>query len=120
MNNPRLQSRLRETDSTCILELSGEIDLDSAPAFRSILSDAVSNNPSHLVLNLSGVRYVDSSGFAAIMGTAKALRSAGGRISLVGCNDHVQRIVKLMRLDADFSLFATEEEALQAERSRTA
>lgn len=117
MNNPRLESRLREMDSTCILELAGEIDLDSSPAFRSILSEATSHNPDRIILNLSRVRYVDSSGFAAMLGTAKAVRASGGSVSLVGCNTAVQRIVKLMQLDAVFGLFATEEEALQAART---
>jgi anti-anti-sigma factor len=76
---------------TRILRLDGELDLESAPALRTLLHQ-VAARAGDLVLDLSGLRSMDSAGLAALMAGC-----AGGRAApvIVGMRPRVARVVEL-------------------------
>lgn len=91
----------------------GELDLGVADALREALEGALGENAvRHLVINLARVSFIDSSGLGVILGRYKRLAGAGGRVSLVGAQPQVRRILELSGLLRIMSEYASEEEAI--------
>lgn len=66
----------------------------------------------NIILDLSFVGAIDSSGIGTLVGNAKSMASAGGRINLVGVTDRVRRVLEIMNLDRYFGIYRTMDEAL--------
>ena len=98
-----------------VLDVSGEIDLATLPAFKQALLDALDSSESNrVILNMTGVGYMDSSGFGTLLSANKGLRVSGGVLTLVGCNPVITRMIYITRLNTLFPLHDTEDEALAA------
>jgi anti-anti-sigma factor len=68
----------------------GDIDLHVAPEFRKILHKVLEGKPSSITVDLSGVRFVDSSGIATIVEIVKLTRQRGGSVKVEGCGPTVR------------------------------
>lgn len=98
---------------TMLVRPRGELDLGVADMFRETLERGLERYAvRHMVLNLSGITFIDSSGLGVILGRYKRLAGSGGRISLVGARPHVRRILELSGLLRIMSEYPTEEEAI--------
>ena len=108
-----MQISIRRVDSTAIVDVSGDIDLASSPEVRKALLHEVRDNRSpRVVLNLSEVRYIDSSGVASLVEGLKASRDIGSRFILVGLSGPAREVLQLSRLVKVFEIYDTEGEAL--------
>lgn len=104
----------REHGPYTILELAGEVDLSCSPdARREIL--AVINNGRNLLVDLSGVTYIDSSGVASLVEGYQAARKNQLRFGLLAVSDAAMNVFKLARLDQVFPIHATAEARIQAD-----
>lgn len=98
---------------TLLVRLQGELDLSVADVFRKSLEDGLDkNHVKHLVVNLSRVSFIDSSGLGVILGRYKRLSHQGGRVSLVGAQPQVRRVLSLSGLLTVMKECVSEEEAL--------
>jgi anti-sigma B factor antagonist len=77
--------------------LAGDIDIRTAPALRERLGELVGAGQV-VVVDLSAVEFLDSSGLGAFVGAANALRAAGGSLRLACPRPHVQKIFRISRL----------------------
>ena len=114
MDNLRLQTHVREGSPYPVLAVVGEIDVFTAPLFKQAVVNLVAAGHRHLFLDLSGVTFMDSSGFGALLGATKRLRPEGGSLNLIGCNRTIQRMLHLTRLDTILGLYESSEEAMRA------
>lgn len=90
---------VREHGSAIVAKVSGELDLLTAPSFRAQVDEALAaNGLRNLILELSGLSFVDSSGLGAILGRYKVVTQLGGRMILAGPQPQVQRIFALSGL----------------------
>ncbi len=86
-----------------LVEVSGEIDLHTAPALRAALGlgrcRGGSRRPrgADVLVDLSGVGFMDSTGLGELVGAHKALGRAGGRLHLVVGSDRVARLLSRSR-----------------------
>ena len=102
----------REGDAI-ILSVSGELDLHNSPELRSHLLDLLNRTKANrLVLNLTGVPYMDSSALAVLVEALKKLMKTGGRVFLVALHPRVKGLIEIARLATIFGICATEQEAL--------
>lgn len=85
-----------------VLRIVGEIDIYTAPALRERLSELKATGVTHVVLDTSGVTFLDSSGLGVLVSAQKRLRGHGGTIALVAAQE---RIVQLFRLTGLIRLF---------------
>jgi anti-sigma B factor antagonist len=86
------------------LKISGEIDLHASPKLRQAMTEyAVLKSP-RLVLDMSGVDYIDSSGLAVLIEYIKEAQSFGGKLGLFGLRDKVLSVFRLVGLDRFFLL----------------
>ena len=97
-----------------VLTVTGEIDMATAPRFRQRLLGVITGGSQNVVIDLSGVDFIDSTGLGVLMGAAKRVRSAGGDIRLVMVGSRLAELIELTRLDRVLDVFdsisaATEE-----------
>ena len=110
-----MQISLRQLDKTTILDLSGDIDLANSPAVRkALLKELRDSRTPRVVMNLSNVRYIDSSGVASLVEGLKAARDVGSRFILFGLSTSAREVLQLSRLLKIFEVYDNEEQALAA------
>jgi len=89
------------------------IDASSAPDFKSQMTAWIQEGNHRILLDLSFVEFIDSSGLGAIISLLKLL-SGKGDICLSGIRDQVMSLFKLTRMDRIFRIYASSDEALEA------
>ena len=114
MENIRIETSLRHRDGVPILDVSGEIDIYTTPQFKEAVSAAIDEGKPAIIINMSKVAYMDSSGFGTLLSATKRLRPLNGALYLSGCNDAISRMLQITRLNTIFGVYATEDEALSA------
>ncbi|MDP9003460.1 MAG: STAS domain-containing protein [Verrucomicrobiota bacterium] len=92
----------------------GAIDLHVSPEMRASLRELIDEKPKKLVVDLSRVPYVDSSGLAVLIGAMQSLEHEGGVFMLAGPQEAVRMILESARLDQYFKVFPTVDAALAA------
>jgi anti-sigma B factor antagonist len=96
-----------------VIVVDGELDLAAAPDLAAALDEAIESGKTHVVLDMSGVDFIDSTAVHVLIGGARELRQRLGKLVLV-CNDpNVQRLLELTRLDLVAPLFHSREAALR-------
>lgn len=90
------------------LPLEGEIDLHRSPRVERSLASMIKKKPDHLVVDLSGVTFIDSSGVAVLIRALQNIQEYGGKLSLRGMNDKVRPIFEIARLDQVFVIDSCE------------
>lgn len=88
------------------------LDAFSEPTFRKVISKLIDEGPKHIILDLSQIDFVDSSGLGALVQLAKQAQNAEGTSQIV-TNARVTQTVKLVRLEKFLSLRTSVEEALE-------
>ncbi|SHK05694.1 anti-sigma F factor antagonist [Desulforamulus aeronauticus] len=88
-----------QQQDTLVVRLGGDMDLGVADKLRIALDKQLAEKRiRYLVLNLSRVTFIDSSGLGVILGRYKRLHHTGGRVILVGAQPQVKRILELSGL----------------------
>ncbi|HXJ92803.1 MAG TPA: STAS domain-containing protein [Terriglobia bacterium] len=101
----------REQAEATIVDINGDIDMGTSPGLRKTLLESLKATP-RLVVNLGGVRYIDSSGIASLVEVLKEARNKQKRLVLFGLNTAVREVLQLTRLNKIFEIRETEEQAL--------
>jgi anti-sigma B factor antagonist len=86
-----------------VLQIEGALDAVSAPDLRPTLDLLVSERRQKIVIDLSSLRLIDSSGVGALVALFKRIRANGGNVSVIGLRDQPLAIFRLLRLDRVFS-----------------
>ena len=108
-----LHIEIRSVGQATVLDVSGDIDLASSPQVRKVLLEEVREKRApRVVLNLSKVTYIDSSGVASLVESLKASRDLGSRLILFGLSGPAREVLQLSRLLKVFEVYDTEAEAL--------
>src|SRR4051812_11528166 len=79
--------------------LGGELDISTAPRLEDDLRRVEADGPALLVIDLSGLDFMDSTGLRLLIAADSRAREAGRRLGLVQGNDMVRRVLRLTRLD---------------------
>jgi anti-sigma B factor antagonist len=100
--------------NSTIFPLEGEIDLHISPTISHWLQQIIIRKPARLLIDLSKVSYVDSSGIAVLIDAMQKVQKYGGAFGVVGMQDSVRSIFEIAKLDQVFRIFPTVEEAVAA------
>lgn len=99
--------------SVTVLDVSGDIDLANSPQVRrELLREVKEKRTPRVIMNLTNVRYIDSSGVASLVEGLRASRDAGTRLILFGLSKSAREVLQLSRLLRIFEVYETEEQAL--------
>ena len=96
---PALRATVQRSGRSVVLCLHDELDLATAPALRRALAAAAGGQAVDLVVDLSGVTFVDASGLAVLLQAAQALRSSGGELRLMSPSRMLRRVLALLDLE---------------------
>lgn len=82
-----------------VVEIAGVLDLGTLPELRTCLDQVMDEGASRIVLDLTGVRLVDSSALGALVSAAQQLRQRSGALCLAGAQPLVRRVLELTSVD---------------------
>jgi anti-sigma B factor antagonist len=118
---PRFRTHERAIDATtAVIEVDGEIHLSTAPELSHVLATAIDAGTTRLVLDLSGVMFIDSTGLAALLSSLRRLTRVNGGMALVCTNPTVLRLFEITSLDSTFAIHDAVEPALRAVAAQAA
>ena len=95
----------RSDAGVTVVNVSGEIHVSTAPSFREQLNAVIENGGTELVLDLSGVEFIDSTGLSVLLSGLRLVGQRHGRLALVCTNPTVMRLFEITSLDATFDIF---------------
>lgn len=101
-------------DERTVVHVSGEVDVYTAPALREELSDLVDAERAHLIVDLTEVTFMDSTGLGVLVGALKKVRTLGGDLQLVINQEKVLKVFRITALTQVFTIHANLEDALRA------
>jgi anti-sigma B factor antagonist len=98
---------------TRVISVSGEIHVTTAPEFSQRLNDAIAAGTRGVVIDMSGVEFIDSTGLSVLLNGLRRVTRANGRLALVVSNPTVLRLFQITKLDSTFDIQPTREDALE-------
>lgn len=110
-----MEINVRQQNGTAVIDVTGDIDLYSSPQVRQTILDTLNQKlGSRVIINLAGVKYIDSSGVASLVEGLQLSRKSQVRFILCGLNKAPRQVLELTRLIKVFDIFESVEEALSA------
>lgn len=95
-----------------VLRVGGEVDLYTAPVLRERLAELFAVGVTHVVIDTSGITFLDSSGLGLLVGWQKRLRARSGSLALVANQPRIVQLFELVGLTRLFPPYATVSEAI--------
>lgn len=95
-----------------VIELSGELDYHASPELREKLAGLISKQAPKILVKLSGVDYMDSSGIATFVEAFQKTKRYQGRLVLAELTPSVRGVFEIAKLDSIFEITATVSEAV--------
>jgi anti-sigma B factor antagonist len=109
-----LRLRVRTQNDTSVIEVSGEIDLHSAPQLRAELLKLAEGAKPRFVIDLGEVSFIDSTGIGVLVGALKRSREKSGSVHFCGAQSRVRRVFEITGLMRALPLFDSREAAIAA------
>lgn len=103
-----------ERDQWSVLAVNGEVDVATAPRLRERLIQLVNQGRHHVVVDLSGVDFLDSTGLGVLIGALKRVRTHDGELALVCSEPRVLKVFEITGLTKVFTMHPTVDEAVGA------
>jgi len=105
----------RQAGDVTILDLSGEVRIgDSSVALRDSIRNLADQAKTKVLLNLAGVKYIDSTGIGELIASYTTVKRQGGQLKLLKLTDRVQNLLVITKLLTVFDSFEDESEALKS------
>ncbi len=95
---------IQRSESETSMAIRGSLDINTAPQLAEEIDKIVASKPKKVVVDLSGLDLIDSSGVAALVKLYKGIRGTGGTVTMHGARDQPLAIFKLLRMDKVFNL----------------
>lgn len=111
-SGPTLEIASERIGDAIVLTPKGDVDMAKSPLLRKAIGDAMKPAPARLVLDLSAVSYMDSSGLATLVEALQNSRKSNVTLALCALTPRVRSILEIARLNTVFSLFESREKAL--------
>ena len=100
-----------------IVSITGDIDLETSPKLREFLKPKSSKKTPCLLLDFSGVKYIDSSGLATLIEYFQAVQGFKGKLALAALSPRVKNVFEIVRLEQIFPIHPDIPSALAALKS---
>ncbi len=114
MSTRPCRAAVRRVPGVAVMDLYGEIDREAADVLAAAYQDAVRCDTSVVLLNFSGVNYINSTGIALLVELLRRTRASGRRIVGCGLTDHYRFIFEITRLADFMSVYPDEASAFDA------
>jgi len=105
---------IRQVGQVSVVEVTGKLTSFESGALRTSIAKLLKEGRKQILLNLSGLVYLDSSGIEDLVHTYMSVIKSGGEMKVVGLTDKVEEILKITQLYQVFQEFKDERSALQS------
>jgi len=105
---------IRQVGQVSVVEVTGKLTSFESGALRSSIAQLLKEGRKQILLNLSGLVYVGSSGIGDLVHTHMSVIKSGGEMKVVGLTEKVEEILKITQLYQVFQEFKDEHTALQS------
>jgi len=109
-----LEVNVMDKNGINIIEVAGRVVYESENEFRKSIMDLIAQDRVKLVLDLSKLSYINSSGLGILINLLKTVQAKGGDIKLAGLQGELRELFSITSLDQIFSVFSTPDEAVAA------
>ena len=110
-----MQLHTRQIDGVVILDLSGRIVLgEGSIQLRESIKELLAKGQKDILLNLSDVNYIDSSGLGELVSAYTSVKNAGGELKLLGLTKKVKDLLQITKLYTVFDVKDDEASAISA------
>jgi anti-sigma B factor antagonist len=104
----------RQVGDVTVIDAAGRITLgEGASAFRDLIRDLAAKGEKKIILNLSEVSYIDSSGIGELVSGFTTVTNHGGMLKLVGLSKRVKDLLQVTKLYTVFEAFEEEADAVR-------
>jgi anti-sigma B factor antagonist len=100
-------------EGRAVLRVEGRLNLVTAPELRAAVERAVAAGTPRVVIDLSGVAFIDSSGLGMVIAGLKHARQAGGELRIAAAGEQVRMVLELTKLSRILRPYETVDEALE-------
>lgn len=115
MKTEQLELNVRHVANNLpVIDVKGEVDVYTAPKFKSTMIDLIDQGNYNLIVNLTNVQYMDSAGLGALVSGLKRVREHNGTVNLVSPTVPVQRVLDITRLSKILNIYQNEQQAIDA------
>ena len=105
---------IRQVGQVSVVEVSGKLTSFESGALRNSTAKLLKEGRKQILLNLSALTYLDSSGIGELVQTYMSVIKGGGEMKVVGLSDKVEEILKITQLYQVFQEFQDEQAALRS------
>jgi anti-sigma B factor antagonist len=105
---------IRQVGQVSVVEVKGRLTSFESGALRNSIARLLKEGRKQIILNLSGLVYLDSSGIGDLVHTYMSVIKGGGEMKVVGLSERVEEILKITKLYQVFQEFQDEQAALQS------
>ena len=106
---------VREAGNVTIVEVAGRVTLGAAgPSIQDTVRELVDSLHTNIIIDLGGIRYLDSSGLGQLVASAATAASRGGAIKLLNLTERVYDLMLLTKLCTVFAIYADEATAVMS------
>ena len=96
--------QVSHTSDETRIQVRGMLDVNTAPGLAEIVDEIVAERRKRVIVDLSSLDIIDSSGVAVLVKLYKGVRATGGQVQITGARDQPLAIFKLLRMDKVFAL----------------
>ncbi len=108
-----LRLLVETSDGHVLIRASGELDVSNSASLTQAGEDAMADGYQTLLVDFSGITFMDSSGLSALVALHRHAAARGSYVAVVALGASTRRIIDLMGLDETLNLYPSVEEALR-------
>ncbi len=97
-----------------LLELSGRLDASCSEQLKDTVSAMIDAQKIKILIDLSAVNFIDSSGLGILVGCMRSTTKAGGKFKITSLQENPQKLFEVTRLDRVFEIFDNRESAIKS------
>jgi anti-sigma B factor antagonist len=98
-----------------VIEANGRLDMVAAPQLKALVESAIGKSAVPVVVELSQVQFMDSTGLGALISGLRATRQAGSDLRIAGARSQVLSVLTMTRIDRVIRPYPSVEDALRAD-----
>ncbi|GAB4434634.1 MAG: hypothetical protein Fur0044_31980 [Anaerolineae bacterium] len=113
MSAQRFEVKVRYQAGIAIIDLQGEINTSADETLKPAYAEAIATNPKAVLLNMTGVEYITSTGMAILVELLAQAYQANRPLAACGLSSHYQEVFQIIRMTDYMEIFADEASALK-------
>jgi anti-sigma B factor antagonist len=109
-----MKIKIQEYNDVTVAELQGELDGDFADLFQSAITNIIAKNKMCIVLDMSGVGFIDSQGLELLLWARDYCNENKRELRLAGLDENCMRILEVTQLEHEFDHYSELAEAVKS------